>query len=157
MPLSPEATEAVQSELKRFAADLNLSEDQKTRLKTALESAREKLDEIRKNNPDITKADVIAKLKEARAPLRERVVAFLTAGAADEVGRRSCQGQGIPGLLRIGRPLILGGLARRGLARPPSARQSCGPWVLRSSGCCALDLLFDSFQASLKLPLVCWV
>ena len=79
MPLSPEATEAVQSELKRFAADLKLSEDQKNRLKTALESAREKLDEVRKNNPDITKADVIAKLKEVRAPLRERVVAFLTA------------------------------------------------------------------------------
>ena len=78
MNLSPEATEAVQSELKRFAADLNLSEDQKTRLKTALESAREKLDEIRKTHPDVTRADVIAKLKEVRAPLRERVVAFLT-------------------------------------------------------------------------------
>ena len=78
MPFSPEATEAVQTELKRFAADLNLSEDQKTRLKTALENAREKLDEIRKSNPDVTKADVIAKLREARAPLRERVSAFLT-------------------------------------------------------------------------------
>ena len=78
MNLSPEATEAVQSELKRFAADLNLSEDQKTQLKTALESAREKLDEVRKSNPDITKGDVIAKLKEVRAPLRERVTAFLT-------------------------------------------------------------------------------
>ena len=78
MPLSPEATEAVQTELKRFAADLNLSEDQKTRLKTALEGAREKIDEVRKNNPNISKADVIAKLKEARAPLRERVSAFLT-------------------------------------------------------------------------------
>ena len=78
MNLSPEATEAVQSELKRFAADLNLSEDQKTQLKTALESAREKLDEVRKSNPDITKADVIAKLRQARGPLRERVSAFLT-------------------------------------------------------------------------------
>jgi hypothetical protein len=78
MNLSPEATEAVQTELKRFAADLNLSEDQKAKLKTALESAREKLDEIRKKNPDITKADIIAKLKEVRAPLRERVQAFLT-------------------------------------------------------------------------------
>ncbi|QIG46836.1 hypothetical protein G5V57_03190 [Nordella sp. HKS 07] len=78
MNLSPESMEAVQSELKHFATDLNLSEDQKTRLKSALESAREKLDEIRKNNPDITKADVIAKLKGARAPLRERVVEFLT-------------------------------------------------------------------------------
>ena len=66
MTLSPEATEAVQSELKRFAADLNLSEDQKTQLKTALESAREKLDEVRKSHPDITKADVIAKLRQAR-------------------------------------------------------------------------------------------
>jgi periplasmic protein CpxP/Spy len=78
MNLSPEAVEAVQSELKRFATDLNLSEDQKTRLKSALENAREKLDEIRKDNPDITKADVVAKLKGARGPLRERVVAFLT-------------------------------------------------------------------------------
>jgi periplasmic protein CpxP/Spy len=78
MTLSPEATEAVQTELKRFAADLNLSEDQKTKLKTALESARERLDEVRKNNPDVTRADVIAKLKEVRGPLRERVTAFLT-------------------------------------------------------------------------------
>jgi protein CpxP len=78
MNLSPEAVEAVQSELKRFATDLNLSEDQKTQLKSALENAREKLDEIRKSNPDITKADVVQKLKGARAPLRERVVAFLT-------------------------------------------------------------------------------
>ena len=78
MNMTPEATEAVQSELNRFAADLNLSDDRKTRLKSALENAREKLDEVRKNNPDITKADVIAKLKEARAPLRGRVEAFLT-------------------------------------------------------------------------------
>ena len=78
MNLSPEATEAVQQELKRFAADLNLSEDQKTRLKTALENARERLDEVRKTNPEITKADVIAKLKGVRGPLRERVTAFLS-------------------------------------------------------------------------------
>jgi|SRR5262249_38729724 len=78
MNLSPEAAESVQQELKRFATDLNLSEDQKSRLKTALENARGKLDEIRKTNPDITKADVIAKLREVRAPLRERVEAFLT-------------------------------------------------------------------------------
>jgi periplasmic protein CpxP/Spy len=78
MSLSPEAVQVVQNELKHFATDLNLSEDQKTRLKSALEGARERLDEIRKNNPDITKADVITKLKEVRAPLRERVVSFLT-------------------------------------------------------------------------------
>jgi periplasmic protein CpxP/Spy len=78
MNLTPEATEAVKSEMKRFATDLNLSDGQKVKLQSALENAREKLDEIRSNNPDITKADVIAKIKGARAPLRERVVAFLT-------------------------------------------------------------------------------
>jgi protein CpxP len=78
MNLSPEAAEAVQNELKRFAADLNVTEDQKTRLRTALENARAKLDEVRKNNPDISKADIVAKVKEARGPLRERVEAFLT-------------------------------------------------------------------------------
>ena len=78
MNLSPEATQAVETELKRFATDLNLSEDQKTRLKSALENARDKLDEVRKNHPDITKADAIEKLKAARAPLRQRVEAFLT-------------------------------------------------------------------------------
>ena len=78
MNLSPEAVEAVQSELKRFATDLNLTEDQKTKLKSALESAREKLDEIRKNNPDITKADVIAKFAGARDAIRARVTGFLT-------------------------------------------------------------------------------
>ena len=78
MNLSPEAAEAVQNELKRFAADLNLTEDQKTRLRTALENARAKLDEVRKNNPDISKADIVAKVKEARGPLREHVEAFLT-------------------------------------------------------------------------------
>jgi len=78
MDLSPEATAAVQQELKRFAADLNLSEDQKARLKTALENARERLDEIRKTNPEITRADVVAKLKEVRGPLRERLTAFLS-------------------------------------------------------------------------------
>jgi periplasmic protein CpxP/Spy len=78
MNLSPEAAEAVQNELKRFAADLNLSEDQKSRLRTALESARARLDEIRTNNPNISKADIVAKVKEARGPLRERVEAFLT-------------------------------------------------------------------------------
>lgn len=78
MDLSPEATAAVQQELKRFAADLNLSEDQKARLKTALENARGRLDEIRKTNPEITRADVVAKLKEVRGPLRERLTAFLS-------------------------------------------------------------------------------
>jgi periplasmic protein CpxP/Spy len=73
-----ESKEAVVAELKRIAVSLNLSEDQKRQLQTALENARERLDEIRQTNPDITKADVIEKLKSVRGTARERVVKFLT-------------------------------------------------------------------------------
>lgn len=78
MQLSPEAKQAIQTEVKQFATDLHLSEEQKARLKSALEGARQKIEEIRQTHPDISKADVMAKVKEARAPLRERLVAFLT-------------------------------------------------------------------------------
>src|SRR3974390_2170190 len=77
--LSPEAKQAVQAEFKRFATnELNLTDDQKSRLQTALENARERIEEIRKANPDITKADVIAKLRSVRSTARERLVQFLT-------------------------------------------------------------------------------
>jgi hypothetical protein len=76
--MKPETARIVETELKQFAADLGLSETQKTQLKTALESARERLDEIRQNNPDVTRADVIAKLGEVRSSVRERVVKFFT-------------------------------------------------------------------------------
>ena len=46
--LSPEAKQAVAAEVKRFAADLQLSDAQKEQLHTALEHCRERLEEIRK-------------------------------------------------------------------------------------------------------------
>jgi protein CpxP len=73
-----EMIEVVETELRRFATDLNLSDDQKSQLKTGLENAHERIDEIRAKNPNASKADVVAKLKESRAALRERVVNFLT-------------------------------------------------------------------------------
>jgi hypothetical protein len=76
--LSPDAKQAVAAELKRIAGDLHLSDDQKSKLSTALENAREKLDEIRQAHPDLTKADVIEKLKSVRVHARERLVGFLT-------------------------------------------------------------------------------
>jgi periplasmic protein CpxP/Spy len=76
--MKPEQAQIVETELKRFAADLNLSDAQKTQLKSVLEKARERLDEIREKHPDVTRADVIAKLGEVRSSLRERVVKFLT-------------------------------------------------------------------------------
>jgi hypothetical protein len=76
--MKPESRTIVENELKQFAADLNLSDTQKAQLKTALETARERLDEIRQNNPDVTRADVIAKLGAVRGEIRERVVKFFT-------------------------------------------------------------------------------
>jgi len=76
--MKPEVAKIVETELRRFATDLNLSDAQKAQLKTGLEKAQERLDEIRANNPDVTRADVIAKLVEVRGALRERVVSFFT-------------------------------------------------------------------------------
>ena len=76
--MKPEVARVVETELKRFATDLNLSDAQKTQLKTVLENAGERMDAIREKNPDVTKDDVKAKLKEVRSSLRERVEKFFT-------------------------------------------------------------------------------
>jgi Zn-dependent oligopeptidase len=76
--MKAETAKIVETQLKQFATDLNLSDDQKTQLRTALEDARERMDAIRDKHPDVTKADVIAKLGEVRGSLRERVVKFFT-------------------------------------------------------------------------------
>src|SRR5215471_20550216 len=76
--MKPEAAKIVETELRKFAADLNLSDAQKAQLKTALENAQQRIDEIREKNPDVTRVDVIAKLVEVRSQVRERVVKFFT-------------------------------------------------------------------------------
>lgn len=76
--MKAETAKIVETQLKQFATDLNLSDDQKTQLRTALEDASERMDAIRDKNPDVTRADVIAKLGEVRASVRERVVKFFT-------------------------------------------------------------------------------
>jgi periplasmic protein CpxP/Spy len=73
-----ELIEVVETELRRFATDLNLTDAQKGQLKTALESAHEKIDEIRAKNPNVSRADVVSKIKEHRGALRERVEKFFT-------------------------------------------------------------------------------
>jgi DNA-binding MurR/RpiR family transcriptional regulator len=76
--MKPETAQIVETELRRFAADLNLSDDQKTQLRDGLEKAQARLDEIRNENPDVTRADVVAKIVAERDSLRERVVNFFT-------------------------------------------------------------------------------
>src|SRR5262245_11927267 len=76
--MKPEVAKVVETELKRFATELNLSDSQKTQLKTVLENAGERMDAIREKFNDVTKPEVIAKLKEVRTSLRERVEKFFT-------------------------------------------------------------------------------
>jgi periplasmic protein CpxP/Spy len=78
MPLTPELRDAITSELKRFGTDLNLSEDQKQKLQTFMTEASEKLQEYKQQNPNASKEDVIKKVAENRASIRQRLVSFLT-------------------------------------------------------------------------------
>jgi len=76
--LTAEQREQVATELKRFAGDLNLTDDQKEKLHTALAEGREKVAEYVKNNPNSTGADIVAKVKGQRDEIRQRVVKFLS-------------------------------------------------------------------------------
>jgi len=76
--MTTEVKTKIVEEVKRFATDLNLSESQKAQLHTAFEKAEDRLEQIRKENPDVTRGDVIKKLVGARDQIREHVVKFLT-------------------------------------------------------------------------------
>src|SRR6185369_7977816 len=78
MNLSTEEREQVATELKRFASDLNLTDDQKEKLRVALTEAREKIADYMQQNPNTTKADVISKVVANRDAIRQRVVSFLS-------------------------------------------------------------------------------
>ena len=78
MSLTAEQREKVATELNRFAADLNQTDDHKEKLQAALAEGREKIGEHVKNNPNTTKADIIAKVKANRDEIRQRVVKFLS-------------------------------------------------------------------------------
>jgi periplasmic protein CpxP/Spy len=78
MNLNNEEREQVATELKRFAGDLNLTDDQKEKLRVALTEAREKIAEYMQQNPNTTRADVIGKVVANRDAIRQRVVNFLS-------------------------------------------------------------------------------
>ena len=76
--MTAEVKTKVIDEVKRFAGDLHLSEAQKAQLQAAIERAEDRIQEIRRENPDVTRADVIKKLVAARDQIREHIVRFLT-------------------------------------------------------------------------------
>jgi periplasmic protein CpxP/Spy len=78
MPITTQEREQVVAELKRFGQDLNLTNEQKEKIQSALEGAREKVAEYLKKNPNTSRADIVAKVKEHRDEIRQRVVKFLS-------------------------------------------------------------------------------
>ncbi len=62
MPLTQEQRNMVVDELKRFATDLSLSEDQKQKLQGFLSEASEKLHEYKEQNPNASREDLIRKV-----------------------------------------------------------------------------------------------
>jgi protein CpxP len=76
MTITPEQREQVATELRRFAGDLNLTDQQKEKLHAALAEKRDKIGEYLKAHPDTTKADIVACVKEHRAEIHERIAAF---------------------------------------------------------------------------------
>jgi predicted HTH transcriptional regulator len=78
MSITAEEREQVVSELKRIGKDLNLTDQQREKLQSSLVDAREKVAEYLKKNPGTTRADIIAKVKEHREEIRQRVANFLS-------------------------------------------------------------------------------
>lgn len=78
MPITSQEREQVATELKRFGQELNLNDQQKEKLQSALVEARERVADYLKSHPNTSRADIIAKVKEHRAEIRQRVVNFLT-------------------------------------------------------------------------------
>ena len=78
MHLTSEQREQVADQLKKFAADLNLSDDQKDKLRGFLEQAKEKVQDYRSANPNASTADIVKAVASHRDQIREQVVKFLT-------------------------------------------------------------------------------
>lgn len=78
MSLTPEQRDAVVSELQRLEASLHLSDEQKSKLQGFMTEASEKVQAYKQQNPNASQKDIIKKIADNRAALRQRLVNFLT-------------------------------------------------------------------------------
>ena len=78
MSLSNEQGQMIRNELKRFAGDLDLSDEQKAKLHEQLAFAAGTLHEYKKSHPNVTRQDIVKAVGSHRAELREGLERFLT-------------------------------------------------------------------------------
>jgi len=76
--MNDEQAQAIRSELKRIGGNLNLSDEQKTKLHERMAFAAGRLHEYKKSHPDVSRQDVINALRSHRTELREGLERFLT-------------------------------------------------------------------------------
>src|SRR5215813_11453616 len=77
--MTPEEIGNIASELKRLGGELNLSDSQKEQLRTFLTEKYQQLQEYKKQNPNLSKEDVVQYIAKNRSAAREKVEKFLTA------------------------------------------------------------------------------
>ena len=77
MSLSNEQAQTIRNELKRFAGDLNLSDEQKSKLHEQLAFAAGTLYEYKKSHPDVSRQDIIKAVGSHRSELRAGLERFL--------------------------------------------------------------------------------
>lgn len=78
MPLTPEQRNTITAELKGLVSSLKLSDDQKQRLQGFMTEASEKVQEYKQQNPNASQQDLVKKVAENRAAIRQRLENFLT-------------------------------------------------------------------------------
>jgi hypothetical protein len=76
--MTPEELNNIATELKRLGGELNLSDGQKEQLRTFLTERYRKLQEYKKQNPNISKDDVKQYIAKHREAGREKLEKFLT-------------------------------------------------------------------------------
>jgi len=76
--MNDEQAQAIRNELKRIGGNLNLSDEQKTKLHERMAFAAGRLHEYKKSHPEVTREDVINALRSHRTELREGLERFLT-------------------------------------------------------------------------------
>ena len=76
--MSDEQGQAIRNELKRIGGELNLSDEQKTKLHERMAFAAGRLHEYKKSHPDVMRQDIIKAVGSHRAELRQALERFLS-------------------------------------------------------------------------------
>lgn len=76
--LTQEERETVAKELRKIGTDLHLSDEQKEKVERFMTEASEKIQEYKQRNPHASREDLVKKIAEKRANIREHLVDFLT-------------------------------------------------------------------------------